>query len=635
MRKAALAGAFDLPRAAAALAAATILLFSLSCGSSSEILTTPSQPRCGLQLKAEQEAFTPDGGAGNIRITTNRECSWSVRTESAWLRLASPSSGQGDGTVPFTVAPNADPVSRAAAATVEDQRLQISQEGRRCDFRVSSAVETVDPPGAERTIDVTTGSAQCRWTAAADVPWITIVAGREGSGNGAVTFRVDGVSGPPRTGTLTIAGHRVPVEQGTGCRSSVGTTAFSLGSAGGTRDVPVDAPPGCAWTSQSETSWISIINGASGNGAGTVGVRVAPTEGPARIGTLTVGGHRITVTQSPGCTYPVDPARYGAPAAGGPAAVTVNAPPGCGWGASSSVEWITVTAGQSGNGAGQVRFNVAANSGPERSGALRIAESIFTITQSSGCGLSLSRSRFDAGAAAGAGAVDVAGGPGCAWSAAATAPWITITAGAAGTGSGQVQFSLAANQGPARDASLSIGGQTLAIAQASGCTYGVAPGSQDVGGPGGSSAASVTTGPGCPWTASSAVNWISIMSASGAGPGQVSYAVGANQGPSRTGTLTVAGQVLTIRQASPCTWVLAPPSHVFGAGGGAGNVLVIVSGACTWTASSDVGWITMTAGTNGTGNGLVQFVAAPNAGPARTGWLTIAGERYEVFQGGR
>ncbi|MDQ3348852.1 MAG: hypothetical protein M3545_12895, partial [Acidobacteriota bacterium] len=510
----------------------------------------------------------------------------------------------------------------------------ISQEGRRCDFRVSSTSETVDFPGAERTIEVTTGSTQCRWTAAADVPWITIVAGREGSGIGAVTFRIDAVSGPPRTGTLTVAGHTVSVAQGTGCGTSVGTTAFSLGAAGGTRDIPVIAPPGCAWTAQSQTSWISITTGTGGNGPGTVGFRVDATEGPARTGTLTIGNQRITVTQSPGCTYPVAPARYSAPAAGGPAAVTVNAAPGCGWGASSAVEWISVTAGQSGNGPGELRFNVAANSGQERTGALRIADSLFTITQASGCTFSLSRSRLNAGAAAGAATVEVAGASGCAWSAATTAPWITITGGAAGTGSGQVQFSFAANHGPARDASLSVGGQTLSIAQASGCTYGVGPGSQEVGGGGGSSAASVTTGAGCPWTASSAVNWISIMPASGAGPTQVSYTVGANQGPPRSGTLTIAGQVFTIRQGSPCTWLFAPPSHSFGASGGGGNVLVIVSGACTWTASSDIGWITMTAGGSGTGNGLVQFVAAPNTGPARTGSLTIAGERYEVIQAG-
>ncbi|MDQ3348853.1 MAG: BACON domain-containing protein, partial [Acidobacteriota bacterium] len=123
MRKAARAGAFDLPRAAGALAAGTLLLFSLSCGSSSEILTTPSQPRCGLEAQAEQQVFAPDGGSGSIRITTARECSWSVRTESAWVRLATPAAGQGAGVVQFTVAANADPASRAAAVTVEDRQL--------------------------------------------------------------------------------------------------------------------------------------------------------------------------------------------------------------------------------------------------------------------------------------------------------------------------------------------------------------------------------------------------------------------------------------------------------------------------------------------------------------------------------
>ncbi|MDQ3213650.1 MAG: hypothetical protein M3Q85_13305, partial [Acidobacteriota bacterium] len=134
--------------------------------------------------------------------------------------------------------------------------------------------------------------------------------------------------------------------------------------------------------------------------------------------------------------------------------------------------------------------------------------------------------------------------------------------------------------------------------------------------------------------ASSAVTWIGVMSSSGTGPGQVSFTVAANPGPSRVGTVTIAGQVLTIKQASPCTWLFAPPSHSFGANGGGGNVLVIVSGACTWAASSDVGWITVTAGASGSGNGLFQFVAAPNTGPARTGSVTIAGERYQVVQAG-
>jgi hypothetical protein len=115
----------------------------------------------------------------------------------------------------------------------------------------------------------------------------------------------------------------------------------------------------------------------------------------------------------------------------------------------------------------------------------------------------------------------------------------------------------------------------------------------------------------------------------------VPFTVAANDAPARTGTLTVAGQALTVNQASSCTWVFAPPSHLLGADGGNGNVLVIVSGACTWTAASNDAWITLTAGASGTGNGLVQFTAAPNTGPARTGSLTIAGQRYDVTEAAR
>ena len=89
------------------------------------------------------------------------------------------------------------------------------------------------------------------------------------------------------------------------------------------------------------------------------------------------------------------------------------------------------------------------------------------------------------------------------------------------------------------------------------------------------------------------------------------------------------------RQASPCTWSFAPASHLFDATGGNGAILVHVTGPCTWTAVSNVNWAAVTAGASGAGGGLVQFVAAPNTGAARTGTLTIGGERYEIVQTGR
>ena len=55
----------------------------------------------------------------------------------------------------------------------------------------------------------------------------------------------------------------------------------------------------------------------------------------------------------------------------------------------------------------------------------------------------------------------------------------------------------------------------------------------------------------CSWTAASNAAWITVTSgATGNGNGSVAFAVAANLGASRTGTLTIAGQAFTVTQAA-------------------------------------------------------------------------------------
>ncbi len=611
-----------------------LVLLGASCGSSTETSTSPSPVRCGVQAQTETSTFAPDGGSGTIRVSTNRECSWAAQSDAAWLSLVAPAQGQGDGTVQFTVASNGDPGSRNTAVRVEDQRLQVSQEGRPCSFRLSSTIETVEASGGDRTIQVTASSAQCRWTSTAEDPWITILTGSEGNGDGAVSIRVAAVNGPQRTGSVTVAGQRVQIDQGTGCAFSIAVTTFSFGADGGAGNVPVTAPPGCSWTAQTQTPWITLTT-TSGSGPANVGFRVADTDGPARTGTIVVAGRVATITQSPGCTFVVEPATHSVAPGGGTATTHVRTAAGCAWSASSAADWIVVTTGQGGSGPGEVQFTSAANTGPARSGRLTIAGHQVTVNQGSGCNVTVTPRTVNASAAATNGALQVATAAGCTWSATSSAPWVSLGDVSSGSGNGQVAYTIQANTGPARQASISIAGIAVSIAQASGCTYSVTPPVQDVSGAGGNATASITTATGCPWTASTTSDWISIPTRSGSGATQLALTVAANPGPPRSATVTVAEQTLTINQASPCLWTMVPPSHAFGAGGGNGNVLVIVVGNCTWTAVSNADWITLTAGASGAGNGLVQFVAAPNNGPARTGTLTIAGQRYDVTQAGR
>ena len=548
MREAALPGwSATLP----IVGALACLLPALGC-SSSETFVAPARSRCAVQAEASTTAFSPGGGSATVQITTNRECAWSVQSDAAWIALQPQASGNGDGSVQFTVAANGDPSPRTAGLSVNTQRLPISQQGEPCEFQLSSTHEALDASGGQRAIDVQTSSSQCTWSATADVPWISLVQGQSGSGNGRVVFDVGPALGTSRAGTLTIAGQSVQVVQGIACTYATGVTALTVGAGGGFVNVPVIAPPGCSWRAQSQVAWVAIASGSDGTGPGIVELSVTPTSGAVRTGTVSVAGVVVTVTQAAGCDITVDPPAHAATVAGGASSVTVRA------------------------------------------------------------------------------------GPGCSWSAGSGASWIAITSGTSGTGDGQVLFEVAANGGPARLGSLTIGGRTVSISQPSGCTFSITPLAVDLSPASQTVPLSVSTAAGCPWNAVSEAAWFSLSQTSGSGPGQLTLTVAANSGPRRSDSLMVAGHTLTVSQASPCTWVLAPPPpHDFDADGGRGSLLVIVDGPCTWTAASTVSWIVMETGFSGTGEGLVQFIVAPNAGPARSGVVRIAAIDYLIRQAGR
>ncbi len=83
-----------------------------------------------------------------------------------------------------------------------------------------------------------------------------------------------------------------------------------------------------------------------------------------------------------------------------------------------------------------------------------------------------------------------------------------------------------------------------------------------------------------------------------------------------------------------CTYSISPSSQSFDSVGGAASVSVTAPSGCSWTATSNAAWITITAGASGSGNGSVSYSVATNAGTARTGTMTIAGQTFTVTQSG-
>ncbi len=170
------------------------------------------------------------------------------------------------------------------------------------------------------------------------------------------------------------------------------------------------------------------------------------------------------------------------------------------------------------------------------------------------------------------------------------------------------------------------------------CAYSILPASQSFSASAGTGQVSVTTTSPCAWTAVSNVPWVVITSnSSSAGSGPVNYSVLENTGtPSRTGTLTIAGNTFSVTQSgTTCSYSLSANSASFDASGGTGAVSVTAPGACSWTASSGASWITISSGDSGSGNGTVGYTAVANPGSSsRTGVLTVAGQSLTVSQSG-
>jgi hypothetical protein len=254
------------------------MLVLAACGSSATTSTSPSSAlsKCAVSFDAPGAALPAEGGSGALAIKAERECPWTAEPDVAWLSIKAGRTGQGPGTVEFTATANGDPVERSGGIMLNGTRAQVNQAAAQCRYTLASSSASFPPAGGSGGVDVRASSALCTWTAASDADWITVTAGASGRGSTAVSFTVSPTTGPPRTGTLTIAGLPFSVTQSEGCTYAIAPSAYTAGSAGGSTSVAVTAAPGCVWTASSSVSWVSLA-ATSGTGNGVVGITVAAT----------------------------------------------------------------------------------------------------------------------------------------------------------------------------------------------------------------------------------------------------------------------------------------------------------------------------------------------------------------------
>jgi len=87
---------------------------------------------------------------------------------------------------------------------------------------------------------------------------------------------------------------------------------------------------------------------------------------------------------------------------------------------------------------------------------------------------------------------------------------------------------------------------------------------------------------------------------------------------------------------APCVFMLQPQNVTAPASGSAGIILVNTQAGCTWSATANVPWIAIEAGTGaGAPTGAVSFRISPNSSPAeRAAEITVGSRTVAIRQGG-
>jgi len=584
---------------------------------------------CAYTIAPPAQSLPAAGGNGVIAVTTTPTCPWTAASNAAWLTV-SPVSGSGSASVTFAAAATTGR-SRTGTAVIAGQPFVVTQS-QGCSYVVRPSSGQIGSAGGTLPISVS-ANAECDWSAVSNDGWISLQGGSSGSGNGTVNLVVAATTGPARSGRVTIAGQPVAVTQSPGCAFSISPESATAPSTASTGKVTVTSGAGCAWTATSNASWLTISSGSSGTGNGEVQYAAAATSGPARSGTLTIAGHTFTLNQGEGCTFTLSSSSAAIDDEGGQGSFSVRTGAGCGWTATSTMAWLTISSGATGTGEGVVRFTAARNTGPSRSAAITVEGQTFTVTQGTGCAIALATATFEAAAGGATGSVNLTTGSGCGWTATSDVNWLSIVSGANGTGNGTVGFTVAANTGPVRQGTLTIGGRTFTVSQAESCSFAISPDRVSVLAAAGSTTVSVTAPAGCGWTASASAPWLAVNAAnSGTGNGSVKLAIEENTGAPRSGTATIAGQVFTVNQGSGCSYSLGSSSQNVGAAGGSVTVALSASAGCAWTASAQAAWLTISAGGSGTGSSPVRIDVQANTGGPRTGTVVIAGQAFTVLQ---
>lgn len=558
---------------------------------------------CTYTLFPTSQPFSSLGGTTTFNVNTQASCSWTATSNANWI--ATNSSNTGNGLVTYTVAANTGTTSRMGTITVANQTFTVTQSGiasttlglspNSLSFNATQGAP--NPPN--QGFDVTSNPSGVSWIASTNVTWLGVLPSSGTTPTTAIaSVNTSGLAVGTYTGQVTISASgtsvNLPVtlnitsaQQALSVSNSTLQFTTQQGTNPASKPLMINSVSGSplSWNAVDNASWLAItpssgqtpsntsvsvnVNGlALGTYQGVIAIS-APNASTINVNvTLTITAPQSSLVLNPSSLSFT--ATQGTNPSGRQLSISSSNSTALSWsvaysgnnptilsmnqtvGTTPSTPTVFITS--SNLPVGNYSAKIVISSQGAINSPVEVNVSL-SVTTSTSCTYSLSPSSQGFQSLGGTATFNVLTSSGCSWTAVSNASWITIDSGS-GTGNNSVIYTVATNSASSsRSGNITVGGQVFNITQQagqSGCSYSLDPPSQSFPSSVSSGSFRVNTSSSCSWVAvNNNPEWINITNGSqGTGSRTIFYAITANNNPfSRTGTISVAGQIFAITQS--------------------------------------------------------------------------------------
>jgi uncharacterized repeat protein (TIGR02543 family) len=109
----------------------------LTMSQAQTVTATFNQVNCTYLLEPNSQIHSANAHTGTVKVIAPSECEWQVSADDAWL--SSKSSGRGNGSFNYTVAPNPNSSSRNGTLSLGEQHFSVTQTGNLAPIAIFSA----------------------------------------------------------------------------------------------------------------------------------------------------------------------------------------------------------------------------------------------------------------------------------------------------------------------------------------------------------------------------------------------------------------------------------------------------------------------------------------------------------------